>query len=236
MPKDILSWAPCASMEGVGSLIIVPIFHHREVVGAMEFFYKEMRFFSTGQVMDLELIAGVVSERLSACRGRRFETRKKTRLLRPDTSRMTTPSRRFPMLPIPRILGSLSSLPGCSTQPGWGRASEEQSGCKLDPVRPELAQSNFTTTCPDQKSPGWIARRPDLGGTQGHARTLHRTKGRDASLRFAPASRRHPLTAGATPCPSLTPPTDKTFLATARRRAPGSRTSNAAWCKRIARC
>ena len=30
-------------MEGVGSLIIVPIFHHRKVVGAMEFFYKEMR-------------------------------------------------------------------------------------------------------------------------------------------------------------------------------------------------
>ena len=53
-------------LEGVGSLIIVPIFHHRKAVGAMEFFFKEMRFFSTGQVMDLELIAGVVSEHLSA--------------------------------------------------------------------------------------------------------------------------------------------------------------------------
>lgn len=53
-------------LEGVGSLIIVPIFHHRKVVGAMEFFYKESRSFSTGHVMDLELIAGVVSERLSA--------------------------------------------------------------------------------------------------------------------------------------------------------------------------
>jgi hypothetical protein len=53
-------------MEGIGSLIIVPIFHHREVVGAMEFFYREIRSFSTGQVMDLELIAGVVGERLSA--------------------------------------------------------------------------------------------------------------------------------------------------------------------------
>jgi hypothetical protein len=52
--------------EGVGSLIIVPIFHNREVIGAMEFFYRETRSFSTGQVMDLELIAGVVSERLSA--------------------------------------------------------------------------------------------------------------------------------------------------------------------------
>jgi hypothetical protein len=32
----------------------------------MEFFYRESRSFSTGHVMDLELIAGVVSERLSA--------------------------------------------------------------------------------------------------------------------------------------------------------------------------
>ncbi len=53
-------------LEGVGSLIIVPIFHHRKVVGAMEFFYKESRSFSTGHVMDLELIAGVISERMSA--------------------------------------------------------------------------------------------------------------------------------------------------------------------------
>ena len=53
-------------LEGVRSLIIVPIFHHRKVVGAMEFFYRESRSFSTGHVMDLELIAGVVSERLSA--------------------------------------------------------------------------------------------------------------------------------------------------------------------------
>jgi GAF domain len=53
-------------LEGVGSLVIVPIFHHRKVVGAMEFFYKESRSFSTGHVMDLEFIAGVVSERWSA--------------------------------------------------------------------------------------------------------------------------------------------------------------------------
>ncbi len=53
-------------LEGVGSLIIVPIFHHREVVGAMEFFYNEIQSFSIGQVMDLELMAGVVSERLGA--------------------------------------------------------------------------------------------------------------------------------------------------------------------------
>ncbi len=52
-------------LEGIKSLIIVPIFHNREVVGAMEFFYKEMRTFSTGEVMDLELIAGVVWENLS---------------------------------------------------------------------------------------------------------------------------------------------------------------------------
>jgi signal transduction protein with GAF and PtsI domain len=52
-------------LEGIKSLIIVPIFHNLEVVGAMEFFYKEMRTFSTGEVMDLELIAGVVWENLS---------------------------------------------------------------------------------------------------------------------------------------------------------------------------
>lgn len=53
-------------LEGIGSLVIVPIFHHRQVVGAMEFFYRETRSFSTGQIMDLELVAGVISERLSA--------------------------------------------------------------------------------------------------------------------------------------------------------------------------
>lgn len=53
-------------LEGIGSLIIVPIFHNREIVGAMEFFYREARSFSTGQIMDLELVAGVVSESLSA--------------------------------------------------------------------------------------------------------------------------------------------------------------------------
>ena len=51
--------------EGIGSLIIVPIFRNREVAGAMELLFKEMRSFSTGDVMDLELITGVVSEHLS---------------------------------------------------------------------------------------------------------------------------------------------------------------------------
>lgn len=50
--------------EGVGSLIIVPIFRNREVAGAIEFFFREKRFFSPGDVMDLGLIAGVVSESL----------------------------------------------------------------------------------------------------------------------------------------------------------------------------
>ena len=56
--------ALCQS-DGIGSLIIVPIFHNRKVVGATEFLYNETRSFSTGQVMDLELIAGVVSRVLS---------------------------------------------------------------------------------------------------------------------------------------------------------------------------
>ena len=49
---------------GVGSLIMVPIFRHREVAGAIEFFFQEKRSFSPGDVMDLGLIAGVISESL----------------------------------------------------------------------------------------------------------------------------------------------------------------------------
>jgi hypothetical protein len=52
-------------LEGIGSLIIVPIFHNREVAAAVEFFFKEMRSFSPGFVMDLELIAGALSELLA---------------------------------------------------------------------------------------------------------------------------------------------------------------------------
>ena len=48
--------------EGVGSLIIVPIFHDRDVSAAMEFIFEEKRSFSTACVIDLELIASVVSE------------------------------------------------------------------------------------------------------------------------------------------------------------------------------
>lgn len=51
--------------EGIQTLIIVPIFHNREVAGAMEFVFNEVRSFSTVDVMDLELFAGIVSECLS---------------------------------------------------------------------------------------------------------------------------------------------------------------------------
>lgn len=54
--------------EGVGSLIMVPIFRNREVAGAIEFFFQEKRSFSTGDVMDLGLIAGVISESLGGSR------------------------------------------------------------------------------------------------------------------------------------------------------------------------
>ena len=50
--------------EGVGSLIMMPIFRNREVAGAIEFFFQEKRSFSPEDVMDLGLIAGVVSESL----------------------------------------------------------------------------------------------------------------------------------------------------------------------------
>lgn len=50
--------------EGVGSLIIVPIFRDQEVAGAMEFLFHEKLNFSAGDVMDLGLIAGAISESL----------------------------------------------------------------------------------------------------------------------------------------------------------------------------
>jgi GAF domain len=49
-------------LEGIKSLIIVPIFRNRVVAGVIELLFKEMRSFSTGDVMDLELITGVISE------------------------------------------------------------------------------------------------------------------------------------------------------------------------------
>jgi signal transduction protein with GAF and PtsI domain len=50
--------------EGIGSLIIMPLFYKREVAGAIEFLFGERRSFSIGDVMDLELIAGIISESL----------------------------------------------------------------------------------------------------------------------------------------------------------------------------
>jgi GAF domain len=56
---------PTCRREGIRSLIVVPICHDREVAGAMELLFKEMRFFSNEDVMTLELIADVVGERLA---------------------------------------------------------------------------------------------------------------------------------------------------------------------------
>ena len=59
--KNGLVGATCRR-EGVRSLVVVPILHNRKVAGAMELLFKEMRSFSNGDVMTLELIADVVSE------------------------------------------------------------------------------------------------------------------------------------------------------------------------------
>jgi GAF domain len=59
--KDGLVGATCRR-EGVRSLVVVPVLHNRKVTGAMELLFKEMRSFSNGDVMTLELIADVVSE------------------------------------------------------------------------------------------------------------------------------------------------------------------------------
>jgi hypothetical protein len=59
--------------EGIGSLILVPLFHNRELAGAVEFLFKERRLFSIGDVVDLELIAGVISESLNGAKTKPVE-------------------------------------------------------------------------------------------------------------------------------------------------------------------
>jgi signal transduction protein with GAF and PtsI domain len=61
--KHPLLGATCRR-EDIGSLIMVPIFRNREVAGAMEFLYQQKHSFSAGEVMDLGLIAGVISDSL----------------------------------------------------------------------------------------------------------------------------------------------------------------------------
>jgi transcriptional regulator with GAF, ATPase, and Fis domain len=51
--------------EGVKSVIVLPIFHDHEVTGTMELLFKETRYFSTGDVMTLELIADIVGGRVA---------------------------------------------------------------------------------------------------------------------------------------------------------------------------
>jgi hypothetical protein len=61
--KHPLLGAVC-KQEGIGSVMIVPIFEDGKVEAAMEFVFREMRSFSSGDVMDLALIAGVIGENL----------------------------------------------------------------------------------------------------------------------------------------------------------------------------
>ncbi len=51
--------------NGVKSVIVLPIFHNHEVAGIMELLFKETRYFSTGDVMTLELIADIVGGRVA---------------------------------------------------------------------------------------------------------------------------------------------------------------------------
>jgi hypothetical protein len=45
-------------------LIIVPIFCNQEVAGAIEFLFKERHAFSISDVLDIELVAGVIGKSL----------------------------------------------------------------------------------------------------------------------------------------------------------------------------
>jgi hypothetical protein len=137
---------PVCQMEGVGSLIIVPIFHHREVVGAMEFLYKEMRSFSTGQVMDLELIAGVVSESLN--RAAEGESKKEEER---DSSVLTpvddNPQPQISGATDSAILGSLSSrLAAAPTRMGRALKSVWMQTTQTGPA----AQEQVTTSAPPE--------------------------------------------------------------------------------------
>jgi hypothetical protein len=51
--------------EGIASVIIVPIFHDRQVAGGIELLFKDRRTFAATNVEDLELIADVIGEGLS---------------------------------------------------------------------------------------------------------------------------------------------------------------------------
>jgi LytS/YehU family sensor histidine kinase len=51
--------------QGIGSLIIVPIFRNEEIAGAIEFLFQERRAFSISNVLDIELIAGVIGKSLN---------------------------------------------------------------------------------------------------------------------------------------------------------------------------
>jgi len=51
---------------GIVSLIMLPIFCDRQVAGAMQFLFREKLDFSPGDLLDLGLIAGVISESLGA--------------------------------------------------------------------------------------------------------------------------------------------------------------------------
>jgi hypothetical protein len=88
--------------EGVGSLIMVPIFRHREVAGAMEFFFQEQRSFSPGDVMDLGLIAGVISESLGGSKN-------------PGIKLATAPGKSAPNV---KLVGDLLNLDPVHSPPG----------------------------------------------------------------------------------------------------------------------
>jgi hypothetical protein len=124
--KHSLLGATCR-LEAIKSLIIVPIFRNREVAGVIELLFKEMRSFSTGDVMDLELITGVISEgssgaaQIESRQGRGRERPANTKAAESIQPRLGHPSNRKAGLidaetsfvesasPEPMVLGLLAS-------------------------------------------------------------------------------------------------------------------------------
>ncbi len=53
---------PDCRQRGIGSLVVMPMMHYAKCIGILELLFSETRSFSLEDMMDIELIAGVVSE------------------------------------------------------------------------------------------------------------------------------------------------------------------------------
>ena len=122
--------------EGVGSLIIVPIFRDSDVSAAMEFIFEEKRSFSTACVIDLELIASVVSECSTFVA--QAEAR---RTAEPEVSTRAAETTEVPPGHAPDKEGSVDALPG----------TQEDSNNAGTPLETDAAPESTVSAVPAAK-------------------------------------------------------------------------------------